>query len=158
MILSDHSIRNCIENGTITVTPEPDPVQYQPASLDVRIDNQLYNVETDRMRGHLTLEPGVPYLGSTEEYIELPDDVAAQLAGRSSVGRRGVIIHKTAGWIDPGFEGQLTLELYNFGSEPVTFDPGQRIGQLVFFELDYPSEGYDGQYQCQTGPTRSGEL
>lgn len=158
MILCDHTIRSCIENDTIAVTPEPDQIQYQPASLDVRIDDELYNVDTDRITHNLRLEPGVPYLGTTEEYIELPNDVAAQLAGRSSIGRRGVIIHKTAGWIDPGFEGQLTLEMYNFTDSVIEIEPRTRIGQLVFFELDYPSSGYSGQYQGQMGPTRGGEL
>jgi dCTP deaminase len=156
MILSDKTIEQFIVNGHIEVSPSITEEQVQPASLDVRFGHELYDVHEDR---HLeddshVLEPGRAYIGHTRDYISLPNEIAAQLTGRSSVGRKGVIIHKTAGWIDPCFEGQITLELYNFSSEPVSFDVGDRIGQLVFFMIDKKSSGYDGQYQGQTGITR----
>jgi dCTP deaminase len=117
----------------------------------------MYHFDFDRSieREEHKLIPGKRYLGHTKETIGLPNDIAAQLAGRSSIGRQGVIVHKTAGWIDPGFEGDITLELMNFGSEPVDLQAGERIAQLVFFKLDYPSEGYDGSYQNQSGPTQT---
>lgn len=158
MILSDRSIRNAIDRGAIIVEPEPTEEQFQPASLDVRLGKQLYRVSDDRMlvdeETHCLL-PGETYIGHTRDNISLGTMFAAQLTGRSSVGRRGVIIHKTAGWIDPGFSGEITLELYNFTDEPVMLDVGSRVGQLVFFELDdAPDEPYDGQFQGQKGPTR----
>lgn len=157
MILSDTFIRQHLESESIVVKPAYEPDQIQPASFDVRLGNQLYQPSTDETRidseAHV-LEPGEAYIGHTMDYIELPNDLAAQLTGRSSIGRKGVIIHKTAGWIDPGFEGEITLELYNFSDEPVFLDVGSRVGQLVFFGLSTPAEEpYDGQYQGQKGPT-----
>lgn len=154
MILSDRTIASHIDDNKIVVEPDVRPEQVQPASLDVRIGSELRYLDGSRV-GDLTLEPHTPYLGHTMDYIELPDDIAAMLAGRSSVGRSGVIVHKTAGWIDPGFNGQLTLELYNFSNQPINYEPGERIGQLVFFELDTESHGYDGRYQGQRGATTS---
>jgi dCTP deaminase len=117
----------------------------------------MYNFGRDKRvesSGHI-LEPGVRYLGETEESVRLPNDVAAQLAGRSSIGRLGVIVHKTAGWVDPGFQGSITLELMNLGDEPVHLEAGERVAQLVFFKLDERSSGYDGNYQNQSGATKS---
>ncbi len=156
MILSDRSIREYVETGYIGVSPEPQDEQFQPASFDIRLGEDLIHPSssskfTDRQEHEL--KPGEAYIGHTKDYIELPKNIAAQLAGRSSVGRRGVIIHKTAGWIDPGFEGEITLELYNFSNNVQTFEVGERVGQLVFFKTDKPSQGYDGQYQGQEGPT-----
>lgn len=159
MILSDRSISARLD-GDLEVTPTPSEEQIQPASLDVRLGSELYDVEADeRMVSDThTLQPGRQYLGHTREEITLPNDLAAQLTGRSTVGRMGVIVHKTAGWIDPSFSGQVTLELYNMSHEPVSFDVGDRIGQLVFIPLDRPSSGYSGQYQGQTGATEHGSL
>jgi dCTP deaminase len=155
MILCDHSIETLIDNNTIGVEPKPDAEQIQPASLDVRVGEKYYDALVDQYvetaDDEIRLHPHHPYLGTTVERIELPNDIAAQLTGRSSVGRKGVIIHKTAGWIDPGFRGKITLEMMNFGNETVTFDVGERVGQLVFFKLDGESRGYDGQYQDQNG-------
>jgi dCTP deaminase len=155
MLLSDVSIRERISED-IVVTPEPVEEQFQPASFDVRLGEQLYHAATDTTsvdgNSHV-LEPREAYIGHTMDYVELPLDVAAQLTGRSSIGRQGVIIHKTAGWIDPGFRGEITLELYNFSEDPVVLDVGSRVGQLVFFQLDQESTGYDGQFQDQLGPT-----
>lgn len=157
MILSEQSIKSAVSRGKIVVEPEPRHEQFQPASLDVRLGDQLYKVSDDSMLERESthcLEQSEAYIGHTMDYVEIPNDLAAQLTGRSSIGRQGVIIHKTAGWIDSGFRGEITLELYNFSDEPVFLDVGQRVGQLVFFELDRPAENaYDGQYQDQRGPT-----
>lgn len=157
MILSDHSIEEKITTDLIGVDPKPTQGQVQPASLDVRLGEELYNVVTDtRITSPVhSLRPGERYLGHTVETIDLPNNIAAQLAGRSSVGRQGVIVHKTAGWIDPGFSGELTLELMNLGESSVTFEKGDRIAQLVFFPLDRHSSGYDGGYQGQEGATEA---
>lgn len=159
MIFSEQTIRRSVDDEEIVIEPEPMESQFQPASLDVRLGPKLYDVLhdqeiTDWDDGEVVLEPGRQYIGHTRDYIELPNDVAAMIAGRSSVGRDGVIIHKTAGWIDPGFQGQLTLELYNFSPTRQTFDVGSRVGQLVFFYVDCETDGYDGQYQHQMGPTK----
>lgn len=161
MILSDHSIEEHLKyphlSETVGVDPDPTDEQIQPASLDVRLGDELYHFDFDRSieRENHTLHPGQRYLGHTKETIDLPNHIAAQLAGRSSVGRRGVIVHKTAGWIDPGFTGEITLELMNLGDEPVDLREGERVAQLVFFELDSPSSGYDGHYQGQEGATEA---
>lgn len=158
MILSDHSIRDGIYGDLIGVDPEPTEEQVQPASLDVRLGKHFAFPETGGSWTEddvIVLEPGERYLGTTEETIDLPDHIAAQLAGRSTVGRMGIIVHKTAGWIDPGFTGEITLELMNFGSEEQSLDIGQRVAQLVFFPLDRPSSGYDGHYQGQEGATEA---
>lgn len=160
MILSDKSIREHVQSGKIVIEPDPTDEQIQPASFDVRLGSQLYETSSNTLRvdddTHV-LEPDEAYIGHTMDYVELPNDIAAQLTGRSSIGRQGVIIHKTAGWIDSGFRGEITLELYNFGTDPVFLDVGSRIGQLVFFQLDRSSAGYDGQFQDQKGPTKYAE-
>lgn len=159
MILSDESIRYHLEyphfKETIEVEPSPDDEQIQPASLDVRLGRELYHFKGDHSvkSPQHRLQPGERYLGHTKETVSLPNHIAAQLAGRSSIGRQGIIVHKTAGWIDPSFNGTITLELMNLGNEPVTLESGERIAQLVFFKLDSPSEGYDGKYQGQQSPT-----
>lgn len=157
MILSDNTIEDLLALGLVE-SPPVQPEQVQPASLDVRLGDTIVDVETGEEHDGetLILEPGVRYLGFTKEVLDLPDDLAAQLAGRSTIGRKGVIVHKTAGWIDPGFKGQITLELFNLGEYPVSLFDGERIAQLVFLQLDQPSSGYDGQYQGQKGPTRAG--
>lgn len=155
MILSDSSIAEHIGTGKIGIDPAPDEIQVQPASLDVRLGDEIIDVESGRelLSDEKFLAPNRRYLATTRETIDLPDDIAAQLAGRSTVGRRGIIVHKTAGWIDPGFHGEITLELMNLGSSPKELQPGDRVAQLVFFHLDNPSNGYDGSYQGQEGPT-----
>jgi len=161
MILSDITIREHLKyhnlHGTITAEPKPTEEQIQPASLDVRLGEEIYHFDFDRSvkREKHKLYPGQRYLGHTKETIDLPKDIAAQLAGRSSIGRQGVIVHKTAGWIDPGFTGEITLELMNLGKEPVVLDKDQRVAQLVFFRVDRKSEGYEGHYQNQTGATKN---
>lgn len=137
MILPDKVIRTAIDRGTIGVDPAPDDVQIQPASLDVRLDEAV------------TLRPMTPEMPLTRERVELPNDVAALMTGRSSVARKKVIVHKTAGWIDPGFRGQIMLEMLNLGDEVVDFDEGARVAQLIFMSLTGESDGYKGQYQNQ---------
>lgn len=157
MILSDKTIEELIENGRIDIEPDITDEQIQPASLDVRLGEECFETVNSRMRhstGEHAFQPSVPYLCETLERISLPNDIAAQLTGRSSVGRQGVIVHKTAGWIDPGFDGTITLEIMNFSTQTVSFEYGERIAQLVFFKLDKPSRGYDGQYQHQDGIQR----
>jgi dCTP deaminase len=155
MILSGRSIKKKVNLGEISIDPVPKPIQYQPASLDIRLGEEIVSVDSGHsLKGEEKyLAPNRRYLATTKETIELPTDIAAQLAGRSTVGRRGIIIHKTAGFLDPGFTGTVTLELMNLGSSPKKLTPGDRVGQLVFFVLDQPSCGYDGKYQNQEGPT-----
>lgn len=159
MILSDKSIRQAIVDDVIGVDPSVNEKQIQPASLDVRLGNKFASFDGEDTvhfeRDKIRLTPGKRYLGTTKETIDLPNDIAAQLAGRSTIGRKGVIVHKTAGWVDPSFSGTITLELMNLGREPVTIEEGERVAQLVFFELDSPSSGYDGHYQNQSGATKA---
>jgi len=161
MILSDKSIEASIYNNVVGVDPNPTADQYQPASLDVRLGTNLYNADTGtatQSHESHTIAPQTRYIAHTHETIRLPRSLAAQLTGRSTVGRKGIIVHKTAGWIDPSFEGQITLEVYNLGTEPVELPVYGRVAQLVFFQLDEPSDGYDGQYQGQTGIETSGTI
>jgi len=161
MILSSQTLQNHVERGIIGIDPEPTADQYQPASLDVRLGNSLYNYETDTeiiSTDKLTIEPGTFYLGHTQETVKLPIDVGAQITGRSTIGRKGIVVHKTAGWIDPGFQGEITLEIFNFTSEPHELAVGSRVAQLVCFRCDRPTEGYQGQYQGQAGIETSGSV
>jgi dCTP deaminase len=153
----------------------------QPSSVDVRLDrffrlfdNHKYQhidpamdqpdltrlVEVDSTEAFV-LHPGEFVLGATFEVVSLPDDVAARLEGKSSLGRLGLLTHSTAGFIDPGFSGHVTLELSNVATLPITLWPGMKIGQLCFFRLTSPaehpygSEKYGSRYQGQRGPTAS---
>jgi dCTP deaminase len=152
MILSDRDIRQEISDRDLISSPVHVD-QIQPASLDVRLGDEFYcpvRDETDQAE-EVTIQPGGRILAHTEEVVDLPNDIAAQLAGRSTIGRRGIIVHKTAGWIDPGFRGQVTLELANMGEEQQTLRVGDRIAQLVFMQLLSESKGYDGKYQGDLG-------
>ncbi|MCD5396102.1 MAG: dCTP deaminase [Candidatus Pacebacteria bacterium] len=163
MILSDRDIKKSIEEGKIKIHPLPDfERQLGPASLDVRLDNifrvfnhakipyidprdkstfenltEIIKVEEDKP---FVLQPGQFVLASTLEEIELPDDIGARIEGRSSWGRLGIIVHSTAGYIDPGFKGKITLEMSNIGMLPVLLYPGARICQISFEKLSTPSE------------------
>jgi dCTP deaminase len=107
------------------------------------------------------LHPGEFVLGSTREYVKLPNDLVARLEGKSSLGRLGLLIHSTAGYVDPGFEGHLTLELSNVANLPITIYPNMKIGQISFFKLTseaenpYGSSAVGSKYQGQRGPTPS---
>lgn len=180
MILSDADIRAEIDAGHIEVDPF-DPSMIQPSSIDVRIDSQFrvfhnhrYQViDVRNQMDDLTeliqvaaqepfiLHPGEFVLGSTMEWVRLPSDVAGRLEGKSSLGRLGLVTHSTAGFIDPSFQGHLTLELSNLANLPITLFPGMPIGQIAFFRLSSPARsGYGAgerksKYQGQRGPTPS---
>lgn len=163
MILSDTTIAEYIRDGTIEVDPGVTPEQIQPASLDVRLGPQFYDLWHNEHFSHepgetLSLKPGARILGHTESVFHLPDFLAAQVSGRSTLGRMFVTVHQTAGWCDPGYDGDITLEIANFSHDIRPLEVGQRIGQLVFFRLDEPSDGYDGQYQGSRGPVPAGDL
>ncbi|MEO6711943.1 MAG: dCTP deaminase [Mycobacteriales bacterium] len=180
MLLSDRDLRAEIEAGRVALDPY-DAAMVQPSSIDVRIDryfrvfhNSRYtHIDVAREMDDLTelvepkgdepflLHPGEFVLGSTLECVSLPDDIAARLEGKSSLGRLGLLTHSTAGFIDPGFTGHVTLELSNVANLPITLYPGMKIGQICFFRLSSPAEkpygsGATGsRYQGQRGPTPS---
>lgn len=180
MLLSDRDIRQELESGRIGLDPL-DLGMIQPSSIDVRLDkffrlfdNHKYqHIDPAVDQPELTrlvevegtepfvLHPGEFVLGATYEVVTLPDDVAARLEGKSSLGRLGLLTHSTAGFIDPGFSGHVTLELSNVATLPITLWPGMKIGQLCFFRLSSPSEHpygsalYGSRYQGQRGPTAS---
>ncbi|WP_084124769.1 dCTP deaminase [Demequina sp. NBRC 110054] len=180
MLLSDRDIRAEIESGRVALDPY-DETMIQPASIDVRLDKlfrvfdnhkyaaidpaidqpeltRLVEVESGKP---FVLHPGEFVLGATFESVTLPDDVAARLEGKSSLGRLGLLTHSTAGFIDPGFEGNVTLELSNTATLPINLWPGMKIGQLCFFRMSsaaehpYGSDKYGSRYRGQRGPTAS---
>lgn len=180
MVLSDHTIKEELEKGRIVIEPL-DPADIQPASVDLRLDRQILVFSNSR-RPHIDvrmgmddltetvriddeipfiLHPGEFVLGSTLEHIELPDDLVARLEGKSSLGRIGLVIHSTAGFVDPGWKGHLTLELSNLARLPITLYYGMKIGQISYLRLTTPadrlygSEGLGSKYQGQTVPTAS---
>ena len=169
MILSDKTIMKMLEEKSLTITPI-EPEQIQPASVDIRLGNTFSIVE-DSSTGVITLEneikyktietdtyvllPGQFVLATTMEYFELPDDLTAFVEGRSSLGRMGLFI-QNAGWVDPGFKGEITLELFNANRCAIELKSGRRVGQLVFAEMnDVALNPYNGKYQGQTGATGS---
>lgn len=180
MLLSDRDIRSGVEEGRIRLDPWDDAM-VQPSSVDVRLDkvfrifeNHRYQVidpavdQSDMTREWVAegdepfvLHPGEFVLGATWERVALGPDVAARLEGKSSLGRLGLLTHSTAGFIDPGFDGHVTLELSNVASLPLILHPGMKIGQLCFFQLSSPAEHPYGSsaagshYQGQRGPTPS---
>ena len=180
MLLSDRDIRAEVEAGRLRLQPW-DPELVQPSSIDVRLDryfrvfnnSQYTHIDPAVQQDELTslvepagdepfvLHPGEFVLGSTLEVVTLPDDLASRLEGKSSLGRLGLITHATAGFIDPGFSGHITLELSNVANLPITLWPGMKIGQLCVFRLSSPaehpygSERYGSRYQGQRGPTPS---
>jgi dCTP deaminase len=180
VLLSDRDIHAELASGRVVISPF-DEEMVQPSSVDVRLDryfrlfdNHKYPViDPAEDQPELTrlvevapdepfvLHPGEFVLGSTYEVTTLPDDVAARLEGKSSLGRLGLLTHSTAGFIDPGFSGHVTLELSNVATLPIKLWPGMKIGQLCFFRLSSPaehpygSEKYGSRYQGQRGPTAS---
>ncbi|WP_062200508.1 dCTP deaminase [Demequina salsinemoris] len=180
MLLSDRDIRAEIESGRVALDPY-DATMIQPASIDVRLD-KLFRVFDNHKYAAIdpaidqpeltrlvevadgkpfVLHPGEFVLGATYESVTLPDDVAARLEGKSSLGRLGLLTHSTAGFIDPGFEGNVTLELSNTATLPINLWPGMKIGQLCFFRMSsaaehpYGSDKYGSRYRGQRGPTAS---
>lgn len=180
MLLSDKDIRTEIDNGRVRIDPY-DPAMVQPSSIDVRLDRYFRVFENHRYphidpaveQPDLTraiqpkgeepfiLHPGEFVLASTYEVISLPEDIASRLEGKSSLGRLGLLTHSTAGFIDPGFSGHVTLELSNVATLPMKLWPGMKIGQLCMFRLSSPAEypygsaRYGSRYQGQRGPTPS---
>jgi dCTP deaminase len=178
--MSDRDIRASIEAGEIGLEPL-DMGLLQPSSFDVRLDrffrlfdNHKYAyIDPAEDQSDLTrfvevkadeafiLHPGEFVLGSTYEFVTLPDNIAARLEGKSSLGRLGLLTHSTAGFVDPGFNGHVTLELANVSNLPIKLWPGMKVGQLCFFQLSSPSETpygsekYLNRYQGQRGPTAS---
>ena len=180
MLLSDRHLREAIDTGRLGVTPY-DEAMLQPASVDVRLDRQFLVFENHRY-AHIdpaieqpdltrlvepaegeafVLHPGEFVLASTYERVTLADDLAGRLEGKSSLGRLGLITHSTAGFIDPGFSGHITLELANLAPLPIVLWPGMKIGQLAVFEMTGPAQFPYGsvergsRYQEQRGPTAS---
>ena len=180
MLLSDRDILAELDAKRVQLDPF-DAAMVQPSSVDVRLDrffrvfeNHKYpHIDPAEEQPDLTrlvepeggdpfiLHPGEFVLGSTYELVTLPDDVAARLEGKSSLGRLGLLTHSTAGFIDPGFSGHVTLELSNVATLPIKLWPGMKIGQLCFFRLSSPAEHpygsakYGSRYQGQRGPTPS---
>ncbi|HUQ22501.1 MAG TPA: dCTP deaminase [Gaiellaceae bacterium] len=180
MILSDRTIRRLLGESRICIDPFEDAL-VQPSSVDVRVDrwfrvfrNSRYPyIDVKQEQEELTelveidddtpfiLHPGEFVLGSTLERIQLPDDLVARLEGKSSLGRLGLLIHSTAGFIDPGWDGHVTLELSNVANLPITIYYGMKIGQVSFVQMTEPAETPYGagsigsKYQGQQGPTPS---
>ena len=180
MVLSDVSIREALSEGRIVIDPL-DERCIQPSSIDLHVDRYFRVFRNDTTpyidpkepQENLTelveisgeqafiLHPGEFVLGSTIERVALPDDLVARLEGKSSLGRLGLLIHSTAGFVDAGWDGHLTLELSNVANLPIAIYPGMKIGQISFLrmttaaEKPYGSEGRDSKYQGQRGPTPS---
>jgi dCTP deaminase len=158
-VLSDGTIRRLVEEGRIRIAPW-DARMVQPASVDLRLGRSFRVFHNHRITavdlghppaelteqvhvdegGSFVIHPGEFCLGATEEWVELPDDLVARIEGKSSLGRLGLVVHATAGFCDPGFQGTLTLELANFNSVPIILRPGLPIAQLSFMTLDRPAE------------------
>jgi dCTP deaminase len=179
MILSDHTIREELAAGRITIEPF-DEGCIQPSSVDLRLDRlfrvflnhttpvidvkqdledltRLVEIDPDDV---FILHPGEFVLGSTQERIGLPDDLVARIEGKSSLGRLGLLIHSTAGFVDAGFVGHMTLELSNVANLPITLYPGMKVGQISFLRMTTPADKPYGsatgsKYQNQRGPTPS---
>src|SRR5881409_301408 len=180
MLLSDRDLKAALASGRMGLAPY-DEAMVQPSSIDVRLDryfrvfaNHRYtHIDPAVAQDDLTellepdgeepfiLHPGEFVLGSTLEVITLGDQLAGRLEGKSSLGRLGLLTHSTAGFIDPGFSGHVTLELSNVANLPITLWPGMKIGQLCIFRLSSPAEHpygsavYGSRYQGQRGPTPS---
>jgi dCTP deaminase len=180
VLLSDRDLLTEIDNKRVAVEPF-DMEMIQPSSIDVRLD-RMFRVFENHKYPHIDpsieqedltrliepdgddpfiLHPGEFVLGSTLEVVSLPDDLAGRLEGKSSLGRLGLLTHSTAGFIDPGFSGHITLELSNAATLPIKLFPGMKIGQLCLFRLSSPadhpygSDKYGSRYQGQRGPTAS---
>jgi dCTP deaminase len=180
VVLSDHSILHQVAEGRIRVEPF-DPADVQPSSIDLHLgsDFQVFRnsrypyIDPAREQAGLTervdaspeepfvLHPGEFVLGTTVEHITLPDDIVARLEGKSSLGRLGLLIHSTAGYIDPGWSGRLTLELSNVANLPIVLTPGMKVGQISFSQMTTPvdrpygSPGLGSRYQGQHEATPS---
>lgn len=182
-ILSDKDIKEYLKEGKIGIDPLLDEKQIQPSSVDMRLGDEFkvfkiirkayidpkdeddiasYMEEIKVPEGDaFIIHPGEFALATTAEYVKLPDDIVARVEGRSSMGRLGVTMHVTAGFIDPGFEGNITLEISNIGAMPVALYPGQRVCQIVFETMTSPAEipyghpSRNSKYMGQTRPESS---
>jgi dCTP deaminase len=180
MVLSDRTIRELIDSGRLRIDPF-DALAIQPSSIDIRLDSRFrvfrstrYSHIDPRQDQHdlteliaipdgetFVLQPGQFCLGNTWEQISLPDDIVGRLEGKSSLGRLGLVIHSTAGYVDPGFSGHLTLELSNAAPLPILLYPRMKIGQLSFLQMTtaaerpYGSKPLGSKYQGQSEPTAS---
>ena len=180
MVLSDHTIKEELSNGRIIIEPL-DSSCIQPASVDLHLDRRLLVFRNSRQpfidvrkampdlteivdipdEAPFILHPGEFVLGSTLESVALPDDIVARLEGKSSLGRLGLLIHSTAGYVDPGWSGHLTLELSNVANLPITLYFSMKIGQISFLRLTTPADNLYGssalgsKYQGQMEPTAS---
>lgn len=169
MILSDGTLSDMLKSGELVISPMISE-QIQPASIDIRLGN-TFNIVEDSPAGIIGMEHEIKYktiesdsyvilpnqfvLATTMEYFELPDNLTAFVEGRSSLGRMGIFI-QNAGWVDPGFKGEITLELYNANRCAIELKAGRRVGQLVFAKMDFPAlKPYRGKYQGQRGATGS---
>lgn len=177
MILSDRDIRKCIRQGRIKITPYDEKDQLKTIGVDLKLGNTFrifkvthqshidltdahYEPDTETIEvpngGSFVLHPDEFVLGITREYIEMPGDLMAHIDGRSSLGRLGIGVHSTAGHVDPGFRGRLTLEISNIGKLPIAIPPGMRFCCLIFETLSSPVEKeYRGKYYDQKAPTPS---
>lgn len=180
MILNDKTIKQYLNNKKITITPLTTKKQIQPSSIDLRLGNTIQTFKetptyidthkniTQHMKkqtipenNKLIIQPHEFLLATTKEYIKLPNDIVGRVEGRSSIGRLGLTVHVTAGYIDPGFQGNITLEMYNMNKYPIAIYPNQRVCQLVLEELNEPAKYPYGcgecgsKYQGQTGATCS---
>ena len=180
MILSDRSIKESIASGRIVITPYDEGL-VQPASIDIRLDGRFlvfrnYKhscIDPKALQEDLTemvtvaegdpfiVHPGEFILGNTVERVKLGNDLVARLEGKSSLGRLGLIVHATAGYVDPGFDGNITLELSNVANLPIRLYPGMKVGQISFFAMTTPADrpygspGLGSKYKGQTAPTAS---
>ena len=180
VILSDRTIRDAIESGRIVIDPF-DPAKVQPSSVDLTLD-RFFRVFRNHTRGVIDvkermddlteeveiapdgvflLHPGEFVLGATAESVTLPADLVGRIEGKSSLGRLGLLIHTTAGFVDAGFQGYLTLELSNVATLPITLYPGMKIGQISFLQMTSPADvpygsgALGSKYRGQQGPTPS---
>jgi dCTP deaminase len=180
VILSDRTLREALQAGRIVIDPY-EPANVQPSSIDLRLDRyfRVFRNHTTRVidvredqedltelveiddSGVFILHPGEFVLAATAERVAVPDDLVARIEGKSSLGRLGLLIHSTAGFIDPGFDGHITLELSNVANLPITLYPMMKIGQVSFLTMTTPAEHPYGtgplgsKYQGQRGPTPS---
>lgn len=170
MILSDETIKKMLKNKELRIDPIKEDEQIQPASVDIRLGRQFLKVDENRIESmclqeeikyieiesdEIIIPPNSFLLATTMEYIKLPNYLTAFVEGRSSIGRMGLFI-QNAGWVDPGFEGEITLELYNANRLPIKLISGRRICQLVFALMDEETlNPYDGKYQKQRKATGS---
>lgn len=169
MILSDRTIRQMLQSGALAISPLEEG-QIQPASVDIRLGD-TFGVVEDTPDGIITMQKEIAYktiraekylllpgqfvLATTMESVRLPENLTAFVEGRSSLGRMGLFI-QNAGWVDPGFSGEITLELFNANRCAIELSTGRRVGQLVFASMDSPAQHpYSGKYQHQRGATGS---